>query len=92
MESSEAIQTAMRIISNTGQAVDPSGAGNLACHSPYSLHMLYVLLISVQYLEQNGTPNMGEGAKVLELMLEQQKWRWKIAGSYCMLALRLAFC
>jgi hypothetical protein len=78
VESSDTIEAVIKIISDTGR--DARGSGSLFCHSPYSIHVIYQILLTVKHLDQSGRERMHAHIQVLKMMLEHQKWRWKIAG------------
>lgn len=77
LESCDAIETVMKIIAATGA----NGPQNFPCHSPYSIQLIYQLSISIRYIQQHGRSHLENWTKVLLMMLEQQRGRWKIAGS-----------
>jgi hypothetical protein len=81
VESSDTVEAVIKIISDTGR--DVGGSGSLFCHSPYSIHVIYQILLTIKYLDQNGKDRMDAHIQVLKMMLEHQKGRWKIAGQCC---------
>jgi hypothetical protein len=67
----------IKIIANTGTSMPL----NFPCQSQYSIQLIYQLWVSIRHLQQNGRSHLENWAKLLVVMLEHQRGRWKIAGS-----------
>jgi hypothetical protein len=83
LDSSGAIETAIRIIADTGASLIYMSGGKNLCQSPYSIEMIYQLVVQLRKLKKNGNSFFDTESQALEMMLEKQKMRWKIAGSCC---------
>lgn len=91
IESSNAIDTIAKMLSDIAfydaenivsvKALD--GIINI-CQSPYSVHMIYLILAHILQRQQNEISSFHAESKMLWALMEKQRWRWKIASSCCL--------